>query len=78
MHSHSPRPPSDFQPPHAPLWLAASEGRLLRRPVSGQLGKIDGPEALMEVQFFGITEAEQRAALAAFPGGKRFVLVGQA
>lgn len=28
----------------------------------------------MTISFEGLTEAEQRAALAAFPGGKRFVL----
>lgn len=74
MRSHSPRSTSNIQLSHAPLWLAASEGRRLRPPMSELVGDIDGPEIPMEVEFFGITEAEQRAALAAFPGGKRFVL----
>lgn len=75
MQSHSPRSASDLQIPHAPLWLAASEGRRLSRPAAELVGTVDGPEAPMEIEFFGITEAEQRAALAAFPGGRRFVLV---
>lgn len=77
MHKHSSRPPSEPPLAHAPLWLAASNGRRLRRPVSELVADINGPETIMEIEFFGITEAEQRAALAAFPGGKRFVLVGR-
>lgn len=34
----------------------------------------DEAEAIMVVSFEGLTEREQEAALAAFPGGKRFVL----
>jgi hypothetical protein len=30
----------------------------------------------MAISFEGLTEAEQQAALAAFPGGRRFVLQG--
>lgn len=78
MQRQSPRSSSEFQFSHAPLWLAASEGRRLQRPISELVGDIDGPETPMEVEFFGITEAEQRAALRAFPGGRRFVLVGRA
>ena len=78
MRRHSPRSTSEFQLSHAPLWLAASEGRRLRRPIAEAVGAIDGPETQMEVEFFGITEAEQRAALLAFPGGRRFVLVNHA
>jgi hypothetical protein len=74
MRSHSPRNASEVYASHAPLWLAASEGRRLRRPATEAIGDIDSPEATMIVEFFGITEQEQRAALAAFPGGKRFVL----
>lgn len=59
---------------HAPLWLAASEGRRLRRPLSEVIADINGPETTMTIEFFGITGAEQRAALHAFPGGGRFVL----
>jgi len=40
------------------------------------IAPIDAPELPMEVRFEGLTEAEQRAALTAFPGGKRFVLQG--
>jgi len=40
------------------------------------IAPIDAPELPMMVSFEGLTKAEQRAALAAFPGGKRFVLQG--
>jgi hypothetical protein len=36
---------------------------------------VDAPEAILAISFDGLTEAEQRAALAAFPGGRRFKLV---
>lgn len=59
-----------------PLWLAAADGRRLPpRHERLEVGAIDGPETPLPVEFVGLTEAEQRAALAAFPGGKRFVLV---
>lgn len=77
MHRHSPRSSVDSHAAHAPLWLASSEGRRLQRPAAERVGRIDGPETPLEVEFFGITEAEQRAALAAFPGGQRFILVKQ-
>jgi hypothetical protein len=58
-----------------PLWLAAYEGRVLPRPLyMDSVGDANGPEVPLTVEFVGLTEAEQRAALAAFPGGKRFVL----
>lgn len=38
------------------------------------IGRADGPETPLVVQFVGISEAQQRAAVAAFPGGKRFLL----
>jgi len=75
MQKRSPHPSVEMPLAHAPLWLAASDGRRLRRPVSETVADINAPEATMEVEFFGLTEAEQRAALAAFPGGKRFVLI---
>ena len=56
-----------------PLWLAASHGRQVARETE-TLGDINGPEAPMTVVFEGLTEDEQRRALASFPGGKRFVL----
>lgn len=55
----------------ARLWLAAANGRALPRP---SIAPIDGPEVLMTVRFEGLSESEQKTALAAFPGGKRFVL----
>ncbi|RYG22411.1 MAG: hypothetical protein EON93_25185 [Burkholderiales bacterium] len=55
----------------ARLWLAAANGKKLSRP---ELAPIDAPEQLMTVRFEGLTDAEQQAALAAFPGGRRFVL----
>ncbi len=38
------------------------------------LPSIDAPEEILVVSFVGLTEAEQRAALAAYPGGRRFRL----
>lgn len=73
MHRQSPHMVSEIHLSHAPLWLAASEGCRLRRPTEF-VADINGPEVTMEIEFFGITEAEQRAALRAFPGGRRFVL----
>ncbi|WP_417309708.1 hypothetical protein [Devosia sp.] len=55
------------------LWLAASDGRRLRQP-SRPISHLDAPERVMKVRFEGIDESQQRAALAAFPGGGRFVL----
>lgn len=53
------------------LWLAAANGLALPRPA---IAPIDGPEVPMTVRFEGLSESEQQAALAAFPGGRRFVL----
>jgi hypothetical protein len=53
------------------LRLAATNGARLAAP----LPAIDAPEAPLEVSFVGLTEAQQRAALAGFPGGRRFRLV---
>ncbi|MBN9311145.1 hypothetical protein [Devosia sp.] len=39
-----------------------------------QVARIDEPETIMAISFEGLTEREQEAALAAFPGGRRFVL----
>ncbi len=47
------------------------------RPMARQVPHVtpkDEPEAIMVITFEGLTEREQEAALAAFPGGKRFVL----
>lgn len=73
MHRHSPHIAYETRLSHPPLWLAASEGQRLRRSTE-LVADINGPEVTMEIEFFGITEAEQRAALRAFPGGRRFVL----
>lgn len=64
------------------LWLAAADGRRLPRPHAtpdhattthpASHGAL--PERVMTVHFEGISETQQRAALAAFPGGRRFVL----
>jgi hypothetical protein len=64
---------SALAPRPAGLWLASRDGVRLSYPAES-VGPADGPETLLEVEFIGLTEAEQRAALAAFPGGKRFVL----
>jgi hypothetical protein len=59
---------------HRPrLWLATREGRRLPRPAD-MVAPITAPERQIEIEFEGLTLAEQRAALAAFPGGRRFVL----
>lgn len=71
MERHVQRLTSPNASRRARLWLAAANGRTLRRPA---LAPIDGPETVMTVRFEGLSEAEQRAALAAFPGGRRFVL----
>lgn len=58
----------------AKSWLAAAHDARLRP--TNPIAPIDAPELPMAVSFVGLTELEQRAALAAFPGGKRFVLHG--
>jgi hypothetical protein len=40
----------------------------------GDIGRLDGPEPALTVSFTGITEMEQRRALASFPGGRRCTL----
>jgi len=59
------------------LWLAAHNGERLAASVdelAAPLPAIDEPEAVLTVSFVGLTEAQQRAALAGFPGGRRFRL----
>ena len=56
---------------------ASSRARLalaarLHRP--SRPAPLSEPETIMAISFEGLTEREQEAALAAFPGGKRFVL----
>lgn len=55
------------------LWLATRNGRYLPDPVD-DVAPIDEPERQLEVEFVGLTDAEQARALAGFPGGRRFVL----
>jgi hypothetical protein len=59
----------------AALRLATSAGRApadpSRRPMPGLFGAAEAP---MVVSFEGLTEAQQRRALATFPGGRRFAL----
>lgn len=43
------------------------------RPIT--VAPADHPELPMLVQFEGLTKAEQRAAIAGFPGGRRFILL---
>ena len=50
--------------------LAAVRGVRRSEPIR----PVDAPEVPLEVEFVGLTEEEQRRALAAFPGGRRFVL----
>ncbi len=45
-----------------------------RQRLRHQIGAASAPEPLLLVAFEGLSEAEQRAALAAFPGGRRFLL----
>jgi hypothetical protein len=52
------KPASAPRPQLPKLWLAAAHGRRLPR----------------KVEFEGLTEDEQRAALEGFPGGRRFRL----
>lgn len=55
------------------LWLAAVDGRRLPHPLD-EVAPVDEPERMLEVEFVGLSEIEQLRALAAFPGGRRFVL----
>lgn len=65
------KPAIDLKP--RPLWLAAAHGRRLTR-TEEMISPLDEPESVLEIEFEGLTEAEQRAALEAFPGGRRFRL----
>lgn len=56
------------------LRLVAVNGRRLPSQLE-DVAPRDEPERVLDVQFEGITLAQQRAALAAFPGGRRFRLV---
>ena len=62
---------SDTKVPH--LRLAAVNGRHVENVPARSM-----PETTLVVSFQGLTEAEQRKALAAFPGGSRFKLEREA
>lgn len=72
MNRQRPYPSSTPVMRRRPLWLAAINGR----PTAPHppVAPIDEPETPLTVEFEGLTPEEQRAALAAFPGGKRFQL----
>ena len=55
--------------PH--LYLVTRDGV---RVAGDRVPAIDAPETELDVTFIGLSEEEQRAALAAFPGGRRFRL----
>jgi hypothetical protein len=55
--------------PH--LYLVTRDGV---RVAGDRVPAIDAPESELDVTFVGLTDEEQRAALAAFPGGRRFRL----
>ena len=65
--------PLPIATPVSRLWLAAQHGQRLTR--DGHLiAPTDEPEEILDVEFEGLTEDEQRAALEGFPGGRRFRL----
>ncbi|HEY9012605.1 MAG TPA: hypothetical protein VIN06_16480 [Devosia sp.] len=55
------------------LWLAAANGVRLAH-TDEVIAAADAPESVLEVEFEGLTEDEQRRALSGFPGGRRFRL----
>ena len=67
------KPASAPRPQRPKLGLAAAHGRRLPRH-DELIAPPDEPEAIIEVEFEGLTEDEQRAALEGFPGGRRFRL----
>ena len=57
----------------------AAAGIQRPRPVDPELRnlrRIDEPEAPLAIEFVGLSREQQLAALASFPGGKRFYLAG--
>lgn len=73
MDRHLPKSTLTLPRRPASLWLAASHGHTLPRTHEA-LAAIDEPETELRVEFVGLTESQQRAALQAFPGGRRFTL----
>jgi hypothetical protein len=63
----------------APLRIFPTKAANDQRPVHfDRVPVVDTPEETLVISFSGISKAEQRAALAGFPGGKRFVLADEA
>ena len=58
-----------------PLFGLAPTGGPRLSPPRERVTPVDEPELPLEIEFEGLTLEEQRAALAGFPGGRRFVLV---
>ena len=67
------KPVSIPRPRHPNLWLASAHGHRLPRN-DEVITPPDEPESIIEIEFEGLTESEQRAALQGFPGGRRFRL----
>jgi hypothetical protein len=63
--SNNPKKPS----PH--LYLVTRDGV---RVAADRVPAVEAPETELDVTFVGLSDAEQRAALASFPGGRRFRL----
>lgn len=55
------------------LWLATANGVRLAHG-DEMIAAADEPESVLEVEFEGLTEEEQRRAISGFPGGRRFRL----
>jgi hypothetical protein len=67
------KPVPALKRPAPQLWLASSHG--VRLPRNDEIiAAAEEPEAILEIEFEGLSEAEQRVALRGFPGGRRFRL----
>lgn len=64
------------RPTNATSRLRLALAARLARRADPHVASVDEPETIMAISFEGLTEREQEAALAAFPGGRRFVLQG--
>jgi len=58
----------------SPLPMRLSATNDIAAPRPDRVPAHDAPEAPLVVSFVGLSRSEQRAALAGFPGGRRFVL----
>jgi hypothetical protein len=67
--------PSALTARRVPLRLVTVNGRIIDAPPAlPRSAPLDAPEDELTVEFVGISAEEQEAALAAFPGGRRFRL----